>query len=74
MPKLNPISPKKLIKIILNLWFKEIRIRWSHHFFSNNKWKTTVVPVHGNEDISAWLLKKIIRDIWLDAESFDKIR
>ena len=43
-------------------------------FFSNLKWKTTVVPVHWNEDISAWLLKKILRDIWLDVATFDDLR
>jgi predicted RNA binding protein YcfA (HicA-like mRNA interferase family) len=74
MPKLSPISSKKLIKILLSLWYNQIRIKWSHHFFSDSKWKTTVVPVHSNEDIWIWLLKKILRDVNLSTDEFDILR
>ena len=74
MPQLNPISPKKLIKILLKVDFREIRINWSHHFFDRKDWKTTVVPVHWNEDITVWLLKKILRDTNISVEEFEKLR
>ncbi len=74
MPKLNPISPNKLVKIILGLWFSEIRVRWSHHFFRNQEWKTTVIPIHSDEEISVGLLKKILRDICLSVEELEKLR
>ncbi len=74
MPQLNPISPKKLIKILLSLWFKEIRIRWSHHFYKNKIWITTVVPIHWNDDVCVGLLKKILRDIWKNTEEFEFLR
>ncbi|MEI6425757.1 MAG: type II toxin-antitoxin system HicA family toxin [Candidatus Absconditabacteria bacterium] len=74
MPKLNPISAKKLIKILLEIGFHEIRIKGSHHFFSHGNGKTTVVPIHGNEDISVGLLKKILRDIDIDVELYEKLR
>ncbi|MDD3263072.1 MAG: type II toxin-antitoxin system HicA family toxin [Candidatus Absconditabacteria bacterium] len=74
MPKLSPISSKKLIKILLSLGYNEIRIKGSHHFFSDSKGKTTVVPVHGNEDIGIGLLKKILRDVNLSTDEFDILR
>lgn len=74
MPKSNPITPSKLIKILIKLWFVEIRIKWSHHFFRNNNWKTTVVPIHWNEEISVGLLKKILRDIELSVTDLEDLR
>lgn len=74
MPQLNPISAKRLIAILLRLWFKEIRINGSHHFFRNDFGITTSVPVHWNEDVGIWLLKKILRDIWLSVEKFEELR
>lgn len=58
MPQLNPISPIELIKIISKLGFRRIRIHGSHYFFWHIDWRTTVIPVHWNEDIQVWLLKK----------------
>lgn len=74
MPKLNPISPKKLIKILATLGFNLLRIKWSHHFFSHPDWRTTVVPIHNNEELSVGILKKILRDTELLAWDLEKIR
>lgn len=75
MPKLNPISPKILEKILNTLWFHHIRTHWSHKFYFNETTKqTTVIPFHWNEEISVGLLKKILRDIELSVEEFDKLR
>jgi len=73
MPKLSPLSHRKLIGILKSLWFMNIRIKWSHHFFRDKNGNTTVVPVHWNEDISVWLLRKIIRDINIDLDYFKKM-
>lgn len=75
MPKLVPISAKKMIKILTKLGFAEIRSRGSHYFFLNSKTKnTTVVPIHGNEDLGTGLLKEILKDIDLSVEEFDRLR
>ena len=72
MPKLNPIPPKILEKLLLNLWFNHLR---THKFYYNDDTKqTTVIPFHGNEEISVWLLKKILRDINLSVDDFEKMR
>lgn len=75
MPKLVPISGKRMVKILLKIGFKLIRSKGSHHFFFNEKEnKTATIPIHKNEDLSIGLLKEILRDIDLSVEEYDKLR
>jgi predicted RNA binding protein YcfA (HicA-like mRNA interferase family) len=72
---LFPISPKKLIKILLAMGFVEVRQRGSHKFFYHPQTKnTTVIPVHGSEDIGIGLLRNILRDVELSVEEFNRLR
>jgi predicted RNA binding protein YcfA (HicA-like mRNA interferase family) len=73
MPKLIPIPPKKLIKILLFLNFVKRDAEGSHVFFSHYDGRTTVIPVH-NKDISKGLLKKILYDIKISGEEYEKLR
>lgn len=73
MPKLVPIKPKKLIKILNKLGFLERDAEGSHIFFKHINGRTTVVPAHG-KDISKGLLKKILNDIKLPVEEYEKLR
>jgi len=73
MPKLVPIKPKQLIKILLRLGFVERDAEGSHVFFRHPDGRTTVVPVHDKE-ISKGLLRKILNDIQLSAEEYDNLR
>ena len=75
MPKLNPVSGKQMMKILLILGFELVRTRGSHHYFFNPlSKKTATVPVHRNETLGIGLLKSILRDINLNAEEFEKLR
>ena len=75
MPKLNTLSAKKMVKILLKLDFQKVRSKGSHHFFLNpNTNKTTTVPIHGNEDLGVGLLKEVLRDIDLSVEEYEKLR
>lgn len=75
MPKLNPVPPKKMMKILYNLGFQNIRTKGSHHFFYNKSTgTTTTIPVHGNEYLGAGILKEILRDINLSVEDYEKLR
>lgn len=75
MSKLNIISTKKMIKILRVLGFELIRSKGSHHFFLNKEnGKTTVIPVHGNEDLGPGILKDILRDIDLSVDEYEKLR
>lgn len=73
MPKLIPIKPKKLIKILNELGFSERDAEGSHIFFKHKDGRTTVVPMH-NKDLSKGLLRKILNDIQLSVEDYDKLR
>lgn len=74
MPKTNPISWKDMIKILRYIWFEIIRTSWSHHFMQHDDGRITVIPMHNNEDIWIWLIKKILRDIKISDLEFEKIR
>lgn len=73
MPKLVPIKPKKLIKILLHLGFVQRDAEGSHVFFRHPNGRTTVIPVH-NKDIGKGLLRKILNDIDLSIADFDALR
>lgn len=75
MARLNPLPAKKMIKILLQLGFQEVRSKGSHHFYFNpTTKKTATIPIHGNEYLSIGILKEILRDIDLSVEDYEKLR
>lgn len=75
MPVLNIISTKKMIKILTFLGFDLIRVKGSHHFFFNPETKrSTVIPIHRNEDLGVGIIKEILKDIELDIDTYEKLR
>ncbi len=75
MPKLVPIAPSKIIKILERLGFEEARIKGSHHFFIHPiSKKSTTISVHSNEVLGVGILKIILRDIDLSVDEYDKLR
>ncbi|MBI4994194.1 type II toxin-antitoxin system HicA family toxin [Candidatus Peregrinibacteria bacterium] len=64
---------KKIIKILLTLSFVKRDAEGSHVFFKHPDGRTTVVPVH-NKDISKGLLRKILNDIQLSLEEYERLR
>lgn len=71
MPRLAPISPKKLIKLLDREGFECVRIKGSHHYFINKSdRRTTVVPIHSNRDVGVGLLKDILDDLGWSTEDF----
>ena len=73
MPKLIPIKPKRLIKILISLGFSQRDAQGSHVFFRHQDGRTTVVHIH-NRELSKGLLRKILNDIQLSTEQYDKLR
>ncbi len=74
MPKLSPIKARKLIKILEKLGFSFARQRGSHAFYKHPDGRTTTVPVHPREEIGRGLLRKILRDVNLSVEDFNRLR
>lgn len=73
MSNLKTYSGKKLISVLKKLGFTVIRIKGSHHYLQHQDSRATVVPVHSNEDIGIGLLLKILRDIEITKEEFEKL-
>jgi len=64
------ISGKRLIKALRKFGFDTVRIRGSHHFLKHPDGRSTVVPVHSNEDIGKGLFRKILNDCELLLDEF----
>ena len=73
MPKLTPIKPKKLVKILLDLGFEERDAEGSHVFLFHEDGRSTVIPIHAKE-ISRGLLRKILHDVRLSVEEYERLR
>jgi len=67
------ISWKKLLKYLIKNWAKLVRQKWSHCFIVY-KWKTTIIPLHSNEDLPKWTVRKIMKDLELSLEDIKKAR
>ncbi len=71
--KLRPLSAIKLIRILRKLGFEKTRQRGSHIFMRHEDGRTTVIPIHGGEEIDIGLLRDIIREIKLTRKQFLKL-
>ena len=74
MSRLLPLKSSEIIRILLKLGFEHIRQKGSHVFFRHPDGRTTVVPVHKGEDVGRGLIRKILQDIELSWEEFEKHR
>ena len=72
MPRLSPVSARKLIKILKKEGFFEVRQKGSHLRFHHPDGRKTTVPVHSGEKISKGLLAKILKDANLPLERIIK--
>ena len=73
MPKLVPISPQKLIKIVEQLGYRFVRQKGSHATYANEQGKIVVIPIHSGNKIDRGLLLKIIKkDLQMTREEFEK--
>lgn len=73
MTQIPILKPRKLIKIISKLGFREIRQEGSHIFFKHPDGRTTVVPFHSGKDIGRGLLRAILDDIRLSPKELQKL-
>jgi predicted RNA binding protein YcfA (HicA-like mRNA interferase family) len=71
--KLRPLKCEKVIKVLKKMGFEEIRQKGSHLFFKHPDGRTTVVPIHKNEEIGRGLLADIIKDTKLSKNEFMKM-
>lgn len=67
-PSLGPIAFRKLVKVLRQHGFEQIRQKGSHVFFRHMDGRTTVVPNHSGRDIPPGLVRKIVADAQLDPD------
>lgn len=74
MPKLSPISARKLIRILEALGFQDVRQKGSHIRMEHPDGRKTSIPVHAGENVGVGLLRKILRDTQLSRSQFEKLK
>ena len=73
MTRLRLLTYKDLAKVAEKAGFNWVRREGSHNTFRNNDGKIIVIPDHGSQVIVRPLLKKILRDMGLSNEEYDRI-
>ncbi|MGA2296941.1 MAG: type II toxin-antitoxin system HicA family toxin [FCB group bacterium] len=73
MSNIKTYKGKELISILKKIGFDVIRIKGSHHYLKHEDGRGTVIPVHSNEDIGIGLFMKILKDIDISKDDFEKL-
>ena len=74
MSKLPILTAQEIIRILKKIDFEIIRQKGSHIFLAHEDGRTTVVPVHPEEDIGRGLLRKIIKeDVKISIQDFQEL-
>ena len=73
MPKLVSTRCQKLIKMAEFLGFEKRDAEGSHVFFRHPDGRTTVIP-NKRKEASKGLLRKILNDMRLSVEDYEKLR
>lgn len=66
------IKSKDLEKILFKLGFKKIRQKGSHAFYRHDDGRYTTIPHHPSRDLSPILLLKILKEINVSKEEFQR--
>jgi predicted RNA binding protein YcfA (HicA-like mRNA interferase family) len=74
MTRLLPISGRKMCKILERLGFEKVHQVGSHARYIHPDGRKTVVPIHGNEELSIGLVKDILNQIKLSRQEYEKLR
>ena len=73
MTKLRLVRYRKLRKVAEAAGFYWARREGSHNTFRNAEGRIVVIPDHGSQVIVRPLLRKILRDIGLSVEEYNRI-
>jgi predicted RNA binding protein YcfA (HicA-like mRNA interferase family) len=74
MIRLVAIPSEKMTKILKKLGFQLVRQKGSHAFFRHIDGRSSVVPLHGGEDLGKGIIKSILNDIEVPLEEFERLR
>jgi predicted RNA binding protein YcfA (HicA-like mRNA interferase family) len=71
--KLRLVAYRQLSKVAEAAGFQWVRREGSHNVFRNAAGRIVVIPDHGSQVIVRPLLRKILRDMGLSLEEYDRI-
>ena len=70
MPRLVPLSSRKVIRALERLGFHFVRQRGSHASYQHPDGRIVTVPIHPTRDVARGTLREIIRESKVDVEEF----
>jgi len=74
MSRLLPVSGREMCKILEMIGFQKIHQVGSHVRYAHPDGRKTVVPVHGNEELSTGLIKEILKQIRISRETYEELQ
>jgi len=73
LSRLKRINAQTLEKLLFSLGFNKKRQKGSHVFYKHSDGRTTTIPHHPGRLLAIPLIRKILRDIELSVEEYDKL-
>ena len=73
MSKLPVVKSNDLGNVLFKLGFNKVRQKGSHAFYRHNDERCTVIPHHPGRDLSPILVLKILKEINLSREEFERL-
>jgi len=73
LTKLPVVKSRDLEKVLFKLGFNKVRQKGSHAFYRHNDGRYTVIPHHPSRDLSPILVLKILKEINLEREEFERL-
>ena len=70
--RLPSLRARDLEKALKKMGFFPVRQKGSHLFYKHVDGRTTLVPIHGGEEIGRGLIRQILREINVSPEEFSK--
>ena len=62
-----------MCRILEKLGFEKVHQVGSHARYAHTDGKKTVVPLHGNEELSIGLIKEILKQVKITREIYEKM-
>ena len=72
--KIPSVSAKDIIKVLKKCGFRLVRQKGSHQIWKHSDGRWTTLPVHPGEDIGRGLFTKILKDVGVSPEEFQRLR
>lgn len=73
MPKICPVKPMEVMRVLEKKDFHLIRQSRSHAIYRHLDGRWTTVPIHPSKDVAKGILHKILKDAGVTVEEFERM-